>query len=302
MIDEQPEESEERLIEEFTAWTQSGLVAVALVVVAFVLAVASIVVGFFSDSMALMLFGPLLAVASFAALPGFFIVRPNSARVLIALGRYIGSVSEPGFHWANPLSAKQRKLVSLRDQSFTTPVFKVTDVAGNPIEISAEIVWRVEKPVQAVFGVENYSSYVLQEAEMATRQLGSEFPYEDYEGDRTSLRTHPVDIGSVLQDDLQERLSTAGSKVIRARVSHLAYAPEIADAMLRRQQAAAVVGARRNIVEGAVGVICDALDMFAKREVVDLDGERKAEMVSNLLVLLTRDQAIQEAIDAGPSD
>lgn len=231
---------------------------------------------------------------------GFMILTPNQAGVLVLFGRYIGTVKNNGFWWVNPLASKRK--VSLRAHNLNTEKLKVNDRAGNPIEIAAVIVWRVRDTFAACFEVENYVEYVNIQSESALRHLASSYPYDSWEegaDEVVSLRGNIDEVSLALERELQERLGKAGVEVIEARLSHLAYAPEIAGAMLQRQQASAIIAARQKIVEGAVGMVQMALDKLAKDQIVELDHERKATMVSNLLVVLCSDRDAQPIINAG---
>jgi regulator of protease activity HflC (stomatin/prohibitin superfamily) len=228
---------------------------------------------------------------------GFFTVPPNTARVLLLFGAYKGTVRDPGFRWANPFMTKRS--VSLRAHNLNGEKLKVNDKAGNPIEIAAVVVWRVRDTAQAVFDVESYEQFVSVQSETAVRHLASTHPYDGGTDEEPSLRGSADVVAKELMRELQERLDRAGVEVIEARLSHLAYAPEIAGVMLRRQQAQAVIAARQKIVEGAVGMVEMALDLLAKKEVVHLDEERKATMVSNLLVVLCSEQSAQPVLNAG---
>jgi regulator of protease activity HflC (stomatin/prohibitin superfamily) len=225
-------------------------------------------------------------LASVLCMPGFFVVAPNMARVLVLFGRYRGTVRVPGWWWTNPFTSKGK--LSLRAQNLNGQQLKVNDLAGNPIEIAAVVVWRVADTAQASFDVEKVDHYVQVQSESALRHLASRHPYDDGQvlDVATSLRGSAEEVSKELQAELAERLGRAGVEVLEARLSHLAYAPEIAGAMLQRQQAAAVIAARRRIVEGAVGMVEHALEMLAEKKVVDLDPERRAAMVGNLLVVL----------------
>ena len=228
---------------------------------------------------------------------GFFTLQPNEAAVLLLFGAYRGTVRNEGLQWANPFYSKQK--VSLRARNLNGEKLKVNDQRGNPIEIAAVVVWRVENTAQACFDVDSYERYVSIQSESAVRHLASEYPY-DSSGEQTlSLRGSTDEVSQTLQVELQERLSKAGVKVEEARLSHLAYAPEIAGAMLRRQQAEAVVAARFRIVEGAVGMVEAALQQLEQHKTIQLDDERKAAMVSNLLVVLCGEQAAQPVVNAG---
>jgi len=239
----------------------------------------------------------LLAAAGLVCVNGFVIVQPNQAKVAIFLGSYAGTVRTPGFHWINPLTI--RRHVSLRIRNLDTDVLKVNDANGNPIEISAVITWQVQDAAQAVFDVERYEDFVDIQAETAVRHVASVFPYDAYEERQASLSGAADRVIATLHDDLQERLDVAGVTVLDTRLRRLAYAPEIAADMLRRQQANAVVAARRRIVEGAVGMVDHALSSLSERDIVDLDEERKAAMVSNLMVVLVSDRGAQPVVNSG---
>lgn len=229
---------------------------------------------------------------------GFYMVQPNQGKVLQFFGRYAGTDRNHGLRWANPLYGK--KNVSLRVRNFESGRLKVNDANGNPIEIAAVIVWRVVDTAEAVFEVENYENYVTIQSEAALRNLATSYPYEEHgEDDRLTLRSNANEIAHKLKEEVHERLQKAGVEVMEARLSHLAYAPEIAQAMLQRQQASAVLGARKIIVQGAVGIVSAALEQLKALEVVDLDAERKAAMVSNLLVVLCGEQGARPVINAG---
>ncbi len=228
---------------------------------------------------------------------GFFTLQPNVAAVLLLFGKYKGTVRESGFHWANPFYQKIK--VSLRTRNFNTDTLKVNDKRGNPTEIAAVVVWRVQNTAQATFDVDDYRDYVHIQSESALRYLASHYPYDTTVDDELSLRGSMDEVSQDLQTQLQERLAKAGVIVEEARLSHLAYAPEIAGAMLRRQQAEAIVAARLRIVEGAVGMVETALEQLEAKKTVDLDDERKATMISNLLVVLCGEQAAQPVVNAG---
>ena len=231
---------------------------------------------------------------------GFFTLQPNEGRVLLLFGSYRGTVRESGFHWTNPFNSKIR--ISLRSRNLNGEKLKVNDKRGNPIEIAAVIVWRVQDSAEAIFDVENYSDYVRIQSESAVRHLATSFAYdhgEDAEGQEITLRSAVDEVSLELQRELQERLNKAGVIVEEARLSHLAYAPEIAQAMLRRQQAEAIIAARRRIVEGAVGMVDMALRELFEKQVVELDEERKASMVSNLLVVLCGESEVHPVVNAG---
>ncbi|MBI5648696.1 MAG: SPFH domain-containing protein [Ignavibacteriae bacterium] len=240
----------------------------------------------------------ILWVAALFIMPGFFIVQPNEARVLVFFGKYIGTARDDGFHWANPFAIK--KHVSLRVRNFNSERLKVNDAAGNPIEIAAVVVWRVTDSAKALFDVEKYENFVAIQSETALRTMAMHYFYDSDEqpGD-VSLRGNPDEVADSLRKELHVRLSQAGVEVMEARISHLAYAPEIAQAMLRRQQAQAVISARKKIVDGAVGMVEMALHRLSSENIVALDEEKKATMVNNLLVALVSEQATQPIINTG---
>ena len=228
---------------------------------------------------------------------GLFIVNPNEGKVLQLFGRYVGTVKNPGLRWANPLYTKKR--ISLRVRNFESGRLKVNDLDGNPIEIATVVVWKVVDTAEAVFEVDNYENYVQVQTESALRNMATSYPYDAHDEDKVSLRGHTAAIADHLRKEIQDRLSRAGVDVIEARITHLAYAPEIAAAMLQRQQAGAIIAARQRIVEGAVGMVEMALEMLSAKGVVHLDEERKAAMVSNLLVVLCGERSTQPVINAG---
>jgi hypothetical protein len=239
----------------------------------------------------------LLALLLVLALNGFVVVQPNQAKVAVFLGRYLGTIRRSGFHWVNPLTT--RRTLSLRIRNLDTDVLKVNDANGNPIEISAVITWQVNDAAQAAFDVEDYGGFVDIQAETAVRHVASVFPYDSYEEGQASLRGAADRVIATLQADLQERLDVAGVGVLDTRLRRLAYAPEIAADMLRRQQADAIVAARQRIVEGAVGMVDHALSSLSARDIVELDEERKAAMVSNLMVVLVSDRGAQPVVNSG---
>jgi len=230
-------------------------------------------------------------------LAGLFVVNPNEAKVVQLFGSYVGTVRESGFKWVNPFCTKRK--VSQRVRNFETPKLKVNDHVGNPIEIAAVVVWKVTDTAEAVFEVDNYENFVHVQSESALRNLATSYPYDAHAEGEMALRSNTAEIAGELMKEIQARLTKAGIEVIEARISHLAYAPEIAGAMLRRQQASAIVAARQKFVEGAVGMVEMALDQLAKKNVVTLDDERKATMVSNMLVVLCSDQHTQPVINTG---
>jgi regulator of protease activity HflC (stomatin/prohibitin superfamily) len=276
--------------------------------------------GLITGATLLVIAGILSGISGLLMMFGFQSVAPNNARVMLLFGEYRGSVTQSGFYWVNPFFSKKK--ISLRVRNFetgsiTTPdqkdamgkvvqqgsrsagrPSKVNDRDGNPIEISAIVVWRVVDTVEALFEVDDYEDFVAVQSEAALRSLASRHPYDSHD-DEVSLRGNTPDITDQLQSDTQERLDKAGVEVIEARISHLAYAPEIAASMLQRQQAQAVVAARSTIVEGAVGMVEMALEQLAKDEIIELDEERKAAMVSNLLVVLCSDRSPQPVVNTG---
>lgn len=240
----------------------------------------------------------LLLLLAILFLTGHFTLQPNQARVLILFGAYKGTVRTSGFHWANPFYANGTK-VSLRAHNFNTEKLKVNDKRGNPIEIAAVVVWRVKDTAQASFDVEDYQEYVDVQSESAVRHLAGSYAYDQGEEDEITLRSDADEVSATLKTELQERLAKAGVVVEEARLTHLAYAPEIAQAMLRRQQAEAIIAARKKIVHGAVSMVEMALQDLAAKEVVALDEERKASMVSNLLVVLCAESEVTPVVNTG---
>jgi regulator of protease activity HflC (stomatin/prohibitin superfamily) len=239
-----------------------------------------------------------LAMAVLAVLwTGLFTVQPGQARVLQLFGRYVGTVREPGLRWANPFYSK--RAVSVRVRNFETAKLKVNDHNSNPIEIGAVVVWLVTDTAEALFEVDNYEEYVRVQSESALRGLANQYPYDAHEEGQKSLSVNTQEVAEKLKVEIQERLAKAGVKVMESRVSHLAYAPEIAGVMLRRQQASAVIAARQKIVDGAVGMVEQALEQLSRRQIVHLDEERKATMVGNLLVVLCSEQATQPVVNTG---
>ena len=228
---------------------------------------------------------------------GLFMVHPNEAKVMQLFGKYVGTAHDSGLKWANPFYAK--KAVSTRIRNFESSKLKVNDSRGSPIEIAAVVVWKVFDTAEALFEVDDYEEFVQIQSESALRNLSTTYPYEPHEGEGTALRSHPAVIAQALREEIQDRLEQAGVTVIEARISHLAYASEIANAMLRRQQASAIIAARTQIVAGAVGMVEMALEELKKKGVVELDEERKAAMVSNLLVVLCGEEAVTPVVNTG---
>jgi regulator of protease activity HflC (stomatin/prohibitin superfamily) len=228
---------------------------------------------------------------------GLFVVNPNEAQVVTLFGNYIGSMRRTGLWWVNPFTARRR--VSMRVRNFESSKLKVNDNQGNPIEIAAVVVWKVVDSAEAMFEVDNYENFVHVQCEAALRNLATSYAYDSHDEGEVSLRGQTAEIADQLRGEVQARLEKAGVEVIEARISHLAYAPEIASAMLRRQQASAIVAARQKFVEGAVGMVEMALESLSRKKIVELDEERKAAMVSNMLVVLCSEQGTQPVVNAG---
>lgn len=276
------------------AATTSGYpMLVALPVAIITGASAALVLG----AIPLKILGLLVAILALICLAGFYMVAPNEGRVLQLFGQYVGTDRALGLRWANPFYSKQR--VSLRIRNFESGQLKVNDSAGNPVEIAAVVVWRVVDTAEAVFEVDDYEDYVAIQSEAAIRNMATSYPYDDHEGESITLRGSANEIGDILKAEVQDRLGKAGVEVLEARISHLAYAPEIASAMLQRQQASAIVAARSKIVEGAVSMVEAALEQLTQRQIIDLDAQSKAAMVSNLLVILCSDRAAQPVVNSG---
>lgn len=286
---------------ERSGWAISGVVGLALMLGLSLLGTAILVVGIARESVAAAAIGALVATLGALLGPGFLVLQPNQAVVLIVFGSYQGTLREPGWWWTNPLTVAERKKLSLRARNFSSHTSKVNDASGNPINIAAVVVWQVVDSARAVFDVEDYEHFVTVQSETAVRHLARSYPYDDHGDDRSALTlTGDEDlIASTLTDELQTRLDAAGVHVIEARLTDLAYAPEIAEAMLRRQQASAIVAARFQIVAGAVGMVRLALEAIEEGHIVELDEERKATMVSNLLTVLTSDHPTSPIVNVG---
>ena len=269
----------------------------------FVLAVAQVALAYavFRSALAINIGGivgfALASIVVAVCWAGMFMVHPNEAKVLQLFGKYVGTVHEPGLKWANPFYSKTA--VSTRVRNFESGKLKVNDSHGSPIEIAAVVVWKVYDTAEALFEVDDYEQFVQIQSESALRNLSTTYPYEPHAEEGVALRSHPQEIAQALREEIQDRLEQAGVTVIEARISHLAYASEIANAMLRRQQASAIIAARSQIVAGAVGMVEMALDELRKKSVVELDEERKAAMVSNLLVVLCGEEATQPVVNTG---
>ncbi|MEQ8924306.1 MAG: SPFH domain-containing protein [Fulvivirga sp.] len=264
----------------------------------FVIAVLAIgsIVGFVVTKFPLLL---LVFALSLILLPGFFFVNPNGSRVLVLFGDYKGTVKKNGFFWVNPFYSKQK--ISLRARNFDSERVKVNDKVGNPIQIGVILVWQVENTFKAAFEVDNYENFVKVQSDAAVRKLAGQYPYDNFEDDEAeiTLRSGLDEVNSALEDNLTQRLKIAGIKVIEARIGYLAYASEIASAMLRRQQATAIVAARHKIVEGAVSMVEMALDQLSQKQIIDLDEDKKAAMVSNLMVVLCADKDVSPVVNSG---
>ena len=282
--------------DEKQASTTSGYPMLVVLPVSIATGIASAVL---LGGFALKALGLLFAALAGICLAGFYMVSPNEGRVLQLFGQYVGTDRALGLRWANPFYSKRR--VSLRIRNFESGQLKVNDSVGNPIEIAAVVVWRVVDTAEAVFEVDDYEDYVAIQSEAAIRNMATSYPYDDHEGESITLRGSANEIGEILKVEVQERLGKAGVEVLEARISHLAYAPEIASAMLQRQQASAIVAARGKIVEGAVGMVDAALQQLSARQILDLDAHSKATLVSNLLVILCSDRAAQPVVNSGIS-
>jgi len=285
------------MIRETERHTASGLLMLTVFIVIFLVAVAGVFrAGKVGDTWGVVGFAVVLILDVLAAV-GLFTVAPNDGQVLQLFGAYRGTVREAGLRWANPFYTKKR--LSLRVRNFESARLKVNDTDGNPIEIAAVVVWRVVDTAEAVFEVDDFENYIKVQSEAAVRNLATRYPYDSHEESQLSLRGSTTEVAKDLKGEIQDRLGKAGVEVIEARISHLAYAQEIAAAMLRRQQAGAIIAARQKIVEGAVGMVEMALDMLSKSTQVKLDEERKAAMVSNLLVVLCADREVQPVVNTG---
>jgi regulator of protease activity HflC (stomatin/prohibitin superfamily) len=285
------------MIREREATSLPGLAMLLVLLVALGVTVYALVTRAVGDSPGVIVSLVVLMVIEVFLIGGLFIVNPNEGRVMQLFGNYVGTVKTPGLRWANPFYTKKR--ISLRVRNFESARLKVNDLEGNPIEIAAVVVWRVIDTAEAVFEVDDYQNFVKVQTEAAVRNLATSYKYDAHEDDQISLRGNTMAVAEHMKKEIQERLAKAGVEVMEARISHLAYAPEIAQAMLQRQQAGAIIAARQRIVEGAVGMVQMALDMLSQREILELDNERRAAMVSNLLVVLCGERATQPVINTG---
>jgi regulator of protease activity HflC (stomatin/prohibitin superfamily) len=274
-----------------------GIPVLLAVIAAFLLAGWLFVTGVPAESVASILAGVVIIAVGIFVLVGLYMVEPNQAAVLSLFGKYVGTVKDSGLRWNNPFFSKRK--VSLRVRNFESGKLKVNELEGSPIEIAAVIVWQVLDSAEAVYNVDDYESFVHIQSESALRTMATSYPYDQHEEGQVALRSHAAEISQHLRDELAERLADAGVQVLDARISHLAYAPEIAQAMLQRQQANAIIAARTRIVAGAVGMVEMALAELQRNGVVELDEERKANMVSNLLVVLCGDRATQPIVNTG---
>lgn len=282
------------MITEKLASTRNGYFMLFVLFVTQILTVVMVIAG----PALIKLVGGLAAVTVFICWFGFFIVAPNQGKILQLFGKYVGTEHTTGLRWGNPFYYP-RLAISLRIRNFESSKMKVNDASGNPIEIAAVVVWKVIDSAEAFFEVDDYESFVTIQSESALRNLANSYPYESREEGEISLRSDPLQIAEKLQLEVQERLQKAGVQVIEARISHLAYAQEIAQAMLRKQQAGAVLAARQLIVKGAVGIVSEALQTLTQEHHFELDDERRASMVSNLLVVICSEQNAQPVINAG---
>jgi len=280
---------------ELRGW--SGWLMLILLILLMIFSVGAMIGAARQDQPAVVVVLTIVFISASFSMGGLTVVNPNEARVVVLFGTYQGTLKRPGFWWVNPLTRRRR--VSLRVRNFESTKSKVNDQDGNPIEIAAVVVWKVVETAEAVFHVDDYEHYVRVQSESAVRTLATSYPYDAHVEGQMSLRMSVVEIAHKLRDEIHERLAKAGVEVIEARITHLAYAPEIASVMLRRQQASAVIAARQKIVEGAVGMVHMALEQLSQKHVVELDEERKAAMVSNLLVVLCADREAQPIVNTG---
>jgi len=285
------------MIREIERKAANGIAVLLILLVVTVVLVYFLIAGIRAEDLVLVI-GYVIALAAVIFLFfGLFVVNPNEGKVLQLFGSYVGTVKDPGLRWANPFYTKKR--ISLRVRNFETSKMKVNDNRGNPIEIAAVVVWKVADTAEAIFEVDDYVNYVHVQSEAATRNLTSQYAYDAFEEGERSLVSDIAEISEKLRHENQDRLEKAGIKIIETRISHLAYSPEIAQAMLRRQQAHAIIAARRKIVEGAVGMVEHALEELSRKKILELDEERKATMVSNLLVVLCSETETKPVINTG---
>ena len=284
-------------MKENTQHSLSGIPVLLGLIVGLITCGYAVATGAATENLALAVPAMLVALVLVVALGGFYMVEPNQAAVLSLFGKYVGTAKEQGLRWNNPFYAARK--ISLRTRNFESSKLKVNDLDGNPIEIAAVVVWQVVDSAEAVYNVDDYESFVHIQSEAALRAMATSYPYDQHQDGQVALRSHAAEIAKHLTEEIQERLAQAGVKVMEARISHLAYAPEIAQAMLQRQQASAIIAARTRIVEGAVSMVEMALSELSTRNVVDLDPERRAAMVSNLLVVLCGERGTQPIVNTG---
>jgi regulator of protease activity HflC (stomatin/prohibitin superfamily) len=275
----------------------SGWLMLVVIIAVLVLSVGGFVMSIRAQQVPLLVLSLLVLVVDVTCFAGLQVVNPNEGQVVQLAGTYLGTLRDQGFYWVNPLTNRRR--VSLRVRNFESAKLKVNDHDGNPIEIAAVVVWKVVDTAEAIFHVDNYENFVHVQSEAALRNLATLHPYEPHEEGEVSLRGSTAVVADLLRKEIQDRLSQAGVEVLEARISHLAYAPEIAGAMLQRQQAGAIIAARSRIVQGAVSMVEMALEELARKQIVELDPERKASMVSNLLVVLCSGQHTQPVVNTG---
>ncbi len=279
------------------AFATHGIVGVLLVIVLLAATAACIALAF-RGAVGLGILGVLFGIAALLSLGGFFVIQPNQAEVLVFLGKYRGTVRKNGWFWTNPFTSKRK--VSLRIQNFNTPQLKVNDAEGNPVEIGAVVVWHVLDTARATFDVENYAQFIEVQSETALRHIATEYPYDvGADPNVSTLRGSPDEVTKSLDHELQERLSSAGIQVVETRLTHLAYAPEIAGAMLQRQQASAILAARNRIATGAAGIVEQVIKNLEKSKIVSLNNDQKAHMVTSLLVVLTSERGAQPVLSTG---
>ena len=285
------------MIKEISRQVLPGIPAVLVLLVAILADIAFLILGIIIQAVPLIISAALAIPVLIFLLAGLFMVNPNEARVLQLFGRYVGTVHDEGLRWANPFFTKGK--ISVRVRNFETERSKVNDADGNPIEIAVVVVWKVVDTAEATFEVDDYENFMRVQSDSAVRNLATQYPYDSRDENVTSLRGNTENIAERLETEIQGRLNKAGLQVLEARITHLAYAQEIASAMLQRQQAGAIIEAREQIVEGAVSIVQKALDGLSSRGVVDLDEERKAAMVSNLLVVLCGEKGTQPVVNTG---
>ena len=301
---------DEKSAHEINGWLMVGFLLIFLIgaIVCFAIGVSASN-GFYAEELTALIFvGVALLIVSFIALGGFRLLRPNEAYVLTLFGKYYGTIKRDGFFWVNPFCSAVNparvvgvsKKLSLKAMTLNNEKQKVNDEEGNPIEISVVVIWRIVNTSRAVFNVDNYMAYISTQCDAAIRQVARQYPYDvSTNGDEKSLRGSAQEVADILRNEIQTRVDMAGIEIIEARISHLAYAPEIAAAMLQRQQASAIIAARQKIVEGAVSMVQMALDKLSSENIVELDDERKAQMVSNLLVVLCGNKDAQPIVNSG---